>query len=235
MTPALGRRPLPPGDDEHIRKYPLRTLLPTVPTIVERTLKLNYDYRPKYDQGTEGACVGFASSWAMSILNRQFYDAQWLYRLAQANDEWPGENYDGTSVRAGMDMLKTYGHKVAWKGRNSPHDIRHGIESYHWARTVDEVRTAIDAGAPVVLGIDWYSSFDNPSIHRNESWIGRSTSIGQLRGGHAICCYGASDRREAVKLVNSWGSQFPTVWLGYKVLERLLAQGGEAAVITDRV
>ena len=34
------------------------------------------------DQGEEGACVGFALSRMMSLLNRQKYDARWLNRRA---------------------------------------------------------------------------------------------------------------------------------------------------------
>jgi hypothetical protein len=47
----------------------------------------------------------------MSLLNRKRYDAGWLYHEAQRIDEWPGEDYDGTSVRAGMDVLRTEGHR----------------------------------------------------------------------------------------------------------------------------
>jgi hypothetical protein len=41
-----------------------------------------------YDQGTEGACVGFSCSRMMSLLNRARYAGRWLYREAQIVDEW---------------------------------------------------------------------------------------------------------------------------------------------------
>ena len=50
-----------------------------------------------YNQGTEGACVGFGISRLTSQLNRKLYDGFWLYHEAQKIDEWPGEDYDGTS------------------------------------------------------------------------------------------------------------------------------------------
>ena len=53
-------------------------------------------WRAYYDQGHEGACVGFAASRAMSLLNRKRYDARWLYHEAQRVDEWEGEAYSGT-------------------------------------------------------------------------------------------------------------------------------------------
>ena len=55
--------------------------------------------------GHEGACVGFGISRLASHLNRKLYDGFWLYHEAQKIDEWPGEDYDGTSVRAGLDIL----------------------------------------------------------------------------------------------------------------------------------
>ena len=47
-----------------------------------------------YNQGSEGACVGFGISRLASQLNRKLYDGFWLYREAQKIDEWPGECVD---------------------------------------------------------------------------------------------------------------------------------------------
>lgn len=191
MTFALGRLPLPEGDTEHLDKYPLREAMPRAVDTVERVLPIPYAYRPKYDQSTEGACVGFAWSWALSILNRQYYDAFWLYREAQRVDEWPGENYSGTSVRAGGDVLRTQGHRLLHKHHHEHHpEAHHGIDRFRWATTVDDVRTAIAEGIPVVLGVEWFAGFDRPDKLSNEHWTGRG-DLGVIRGGHAICCYKA--------------------------------------------
>jgi hypothetical protein len=98
-----------------------------------------------YDQGAEGACVGFGSSRAMTLLNRRRYDARWLYHEAQKIDEWPGEDYSGTSVRAGMDVLRDVGH-CRVRGRNSdPANPAEGISANRWATSVDEVRTCLQS------------------------------------------------------------------------------------------
>ncbi len=233
MAHGLGRRP--PPDQKHSEKYPLRRTT-TVET-AERTLKLPYHYRPKYDQGKEGACVGFALSWAMSILNRQFYDAFWLYRQAQRVDDWPGEDYSGTSVRAGCDVLRDQGHRLLHQHSHEHHPERdHGIQRNEWATTVDSIRSCIASGVPVVMGVDWMTNFDAPVKKGREYWIGEG-DLGRIRGGHAICAYAVSDKRQAVKLVNSWSTSYPLVWLGYDVLQRLLdgiAYPGEATVLVDR-
>lgn len=242
MEPGeLGRRI--PTDWKHVDKYPLRTLVDFVEPVAkaERVLLLPWHYRTHYDQGTEGACVGFALSWGMSILNRQRYDARRLYREAQLIDEWsdtpPGE---GTSVRAGLDILRTRGHWTYQRNRiaTDPDPIW-GIVENRWATTVDEVRSAIQGtdrhqAVPVFFGINWYTAFDHPEKFKNEHWIGRG-ELGAIRGGHAICAYKVSDRRQAVGFVNSWGASYPTVWMPYTVVQRVLNESGEAGLVTDRV
>ncbi|MDQ3540361.1 MAG: hypothetical protein M3440_06700 [Chloroflexota bacterium] len=239
MNNGLGRRPLPDGDVKHLEKFPIRQLLPETVSTVERTLALPYRYRAKMDQGQEGACVGYASSWMMSILNRRFYDARWLYKEAQKIDEWPGESYSGTSVRAGMEVLRSIGHKFLHRHEHEHAPlIEDGIHEYRWATTVDEVRTCLAAGVPVGLGVDWMSNFSTPKKKSDGSyWIGEG-DLGTVQGGHMICCYAGSDRRQAVRLVNSWGKAWPLVWLPYATLQRLLdgiRQPGECAIVTDRI
>lgn len=99
-----------------------------------------------YDQGSEGACVGFAASRMMTLLNRQRYDAQWLYRQAQLFDTWsdtpPGE---GTSVRAAMDILRDRGHRRVWRGESRPTESGAGIAANRWATTVDEIRSVLQS------------------------------------------------------------------------------------------
>lgn len=106
-----------------------------------------------YDQGSEGACVGFSASRMMSLLNRVRYDARWLYREAQKVDAWPGENYEGTSVRAGLDVLRSRGHcRVGTLGKVYPEDVASGISVYRWATSPEEVHEAIQMPLARSLG-----------------------------------------------------------------------------------
>jgi hypothetical protein len=226
---------LPATDDKHLIKYPFRLAMPRTVETAENTLDLPHEYRPKYNQGNEGACGGFSGSWAGSIDNHRYYDARWLYKEAQKIDEWPGEDYEGTSVRAVLDVLKDVGHRRIYRGISKEASPAEGISEFRWALTVDEVRTALAGGRPVILGIEWFDVFDKPEKRGHQWWL--PEPIGYIAGGHAICCYGVSDRRQAVKLVNSWGSSYPLTWLPYATLEKLLRgfeYPGEAAVIMDR-
>lgn len=240
VTPGhgLGRKM---DEKNHARNMFPRLMTIGVPAVVNKRLNLPYQYVPKYDQGSEGACVGFAWSWAMSILNKRFYAARKLYLEAQFIDPWsdtPPE--EGTSVVAGATILASQGHWRFARGVTFPIAAIEGIQSFRSARTVDDIRYAINSGVPVVFGIDWWSDFDSPvwgdfSKGGNRWWIGRNPlSLGNIRGGHCICCFGARDDIEAVTLVNSWGSNYPIVNVPYKTIQFLLDRGGEAIVPVDK-
>lgn len=96
-----------------------------------------------YDQGSEGACVGFSLSRAMSWFNRQFYDGFWLYHTAQKYDEWDGEDYEGTSVRAGANVLRYLGHSRIYEGRTLQPQKIHGIDAYRWTNNVEDVLNVV--------------------------------------------------------------------------------------------
>ena len=72
----------------------------------------------------------------MTLLNRERLDAPWLYYEARKVDDWPGEDYSGTSVRAALDVLRARGHRRP--GATNP-DPAMGIAEFRWARTVDQV------------------------------------------------------------------------------------------------
>ncbi|MGW4486500.1 hypothetical protein ACWEOE_21965 [Amycolatopsis sp. NPDC004368] len=108
-----------------------------------------------YDQGAEGACVGFGWSRCMSLFNNEEYAARWLWDAAKRRDEWPetkpGDD-NGTSVRAAAEVLKDVGH-VKWRSKYADDtwqeregytaDVKQGIRAFRWARSVDEVHTAL--------------------------------------------------------------------------------------------
>lgn len=99
-----------------------------------------------YNQGSEGACVGFSLSRALSLMNRSRYDAFWLYRQAQAIDEWPETPpEEGTSVDAGCQILKNKGARRydSKTGKFLTESIYSGIQSYRWARSVEDIHAVL--------------------------------------------------------------------------------------------
>lgn len=108
-----------------------------------------------YNQGHEGACVGFGWSRCMSIFNGVEYTARWLWDSAKNRDEWPETNpgdENGTSVRAAAEVLKETGH-VLWdeayvdddwqKRAKYVPEAKQGIKAFRWAKSVDDVHAVL--------------------------------------------------------------------------------------------
>lgn len=180
------------------------------------------------DQGKEGACVGFG--WTAELLAMpENYDvdiptaekfALSIYRRAKILDDFPGENYNGTSVLAGAKALHELGY----------------IGSYRWAFSVDEVRDAVISEGPVVLGISWYDS-----MYETDAW-GLVKIGGKKVGGHCITVvgydpameiHGQDGPQEVFIWRNSWGQDYGKNgdgYIKYDDLKSLLADRGEACV-----
>lgn len=247
-------------DEETDRAEELYPFTAAAPSSVEHVLGLP-SWLDSHDQGREGSCVGHAVALERAIVNSaelhregshgyRRYDPITLWRAAKAIDEYPqtkpGDEL-GTSVRAAYEIARTMGlarvrsmHVV--NGVPIPTGLQdasaeEGVEEYRWARTVDAIRAAIVAETPVAIGVDWYTGFDSPIVKGNrERWLPLMAGAGRIRGGHSVALVGASDRRQAFRLVNSWGASYPPVWMPYATIEALLARrGGEAALVTDRL
>ncbi len=82
------------------------------------------------DQGEEGACTGFGLAAAINFLQWKHNGYQtrgletvsprMLYHLARAYDEWPGEDYEGSSCRGAMKGWHRHGacSEALWPYRN---------------------------------------------------------------------------------------------------------------------
>lgn len=105
-----------------------------------------------YDQGSEGACVGFGVARMLTHLNRKRYDAFDLYHRAQKIDEWPGEAYSGTSVRACLDVARDEGPRWVYRGTTRAPSLAEGISTNRWATDMTDLLTVLgrDVSASLV-------------------------------------------------------------------------------------
>ncbi len=171
---------------------------------------------PILDQLDTSECVGHAArSWltAGPFVNKNGPDQHEIYREARKVDEWPGESYDGTSVRGAFKVLKARGF----------------VSEYRWATTVDDILNHILTTGPVVMGTDWF--MEMMTTDRN----GFIQPSGSSVGGHAWLIIGAN-RSKGFRMVNSWGrgwGESGRAWLKIDHLVPLLAQDGEAAVAVE--
>lgn len=164
------------------------------------------------DQGREGACVGFgwsdelAATPKVVAVDNDFALA--LYHRAQQLDEYPGEDYSGTSVLAGAKAVMEH---VNSKGQQL-------IGEYRWCFGAEDALRAVGYHGPVVLGITWYDNMYTPDMN---NYIHAS---GNVVGGHCILMVGCTlvvkdaslpatmdnINRDAsfVVLHNSWGQDW---------------------------
>lgn len=214
-TRMFGRRYAP---DPRDTAYPLRTLLPLASA---RLYRYWNDFGWWGDQGRTPQCVAYAwTHWLEDGPVPQpgvppVVKPVVLYHEAQAVDEWPGEDYDGTSVRAGAKALTARGF----------------LSEYRWATRVAEITMALLEVGPVVVGTNWYEGMFTPGPG------GILSVTGALAGGHAYVLNGVNVTRGQVRVKNSWGRAWGLqgrAWLPFADLARLMAEDGEACLGVER-
>lgn len=132
-----------------------------------------------------------------------------LYAAAQRLDEWPGEDYNGTSVRAGAKVL-------AGQGR---------IVEYLWGASVAELRQFVLSRGTVVVGSDWHEEMFFPENHG-----GYLKLEGPVAGGHAWLVIGYNATKKAFRVLNSWGPDWGDngkAWISEEDMETLCGRGAE--------
>ena len=177
------------------------------------------------NQGTEGACTGFALAAVVNLLNMkrgQSFKAspRMFYEMAQKHDEWPGESYEGSSCRGAIrgwnnmgvcsDDEWTFVQKKpgnlsvarAQSARKNPlgayYRLRPDVVDYHAA--LNEV-DAVYVSARVHEG--WFE----PKAGRNRRLAVIQPHQNYI-GGHAFAIVGYNDLGFIVQ--NSWGKSWGT-------------------------
>lgn len=169
------------------------------------------------DQVDLPACCGFGAAGLVHCAPvRQWLDPVGLYYLAQHEDEWEGNDYDGTSVRGVMRVLSMLG----------------AIEEYRWTWDADHCAAWVLERGPVLLGTSWYEGMDTPN------GAGVMTLEGGNLGGHCYLAYGYNARTELFRIKNSYGEAWASG--GYAYLRRADLQAlleeddAEACVAIER-
>lgn len=205
------------------------TLTPT-PTLTQTPTPSNTSLTKRYwdDDGWWGnqlntpQCVGY--SWAHWIEDGPVphdgippiikpYD---IYYNAQKIDEWPGENYAGTSVRAAAKYLKNIG----------------AISSYYWAFDLNTlIKTVMELG-PVVVGTNWYYNMFYPSS------TGIIKASGRNAGGHAYVINGVDTKTKLFRIKNSWGKNWGDnghAYISFTDMSKLIKENGEICIAVENI
>lgn len=228
--PPLGRVYIP---DPRDMKYPLGTVI--APSAKgrnwQKTGRIWFPYKGfSWKNQKLSDCtwhgVGHAHQLAPIVRKNIFDISTGCYPWSQRNDEWAGENYEGTSVRAAIEFFR------------QPNTLPGGptVSGYRWARNMDEALWRLSAspeegGGPLVLGTDWYAGCDNlQSNPPEENWW---TPTGRNRGGHCYVIWGLAGKSKYVLTGNSHPGN-NQARMSLDVLEYLVFQAnGEAAAIQE--
>jgi hypothetical protein len=191
------------------------------PALVEvPTFRDMKEYRkvkaPILDQGKEGACTGYGLTAVVNYLlrtrkqlpSKEEVSADMLYRLARRYDEWPGENYDGSSARGAMKGWHKHGvcSTLTWKeagGRLTPkvsdEAVGNPLGAYYRVNHKDLVAMHC---AITEVGILYATA----SVHEGWDKVDKKGVIPfreQMLGGHAFAIVAYDDKGFWIQ--NSWG------------------------------
>lgn len=199
-----------------------------VPTLVEVPTHIELDeYRrwgvPILDQGLEGACTGFGlAAVAHYLLRRRQVDPdvteispRMFYEMAKRYDEWPGEDYDGSSARGAMKGWHKHGvcSNDLW-----PYDVNRPDQNLTNQRADDAVDRPLGAyfrvnhkdivamhSAMAEVGILYATAL----VHEGWSNVrddGTIPNDEKILGGHAFAI--VAYNQQGFWIQNSWGDDW---------------------------
>jgi C1A family cysteine protease len=200
--------------------YDPRDLLFVAPPLI---LPAIVDHRseatPVRDQGQEGTCTGHALTAAAELLYwRELgkppdFSERWAYEKAKEYDEWPGTDYEGSSVRGAIkawlkvglcdEKLWPYvagkpGQPAASAAKNA---ATHPLATYERCLGLENLRHAIHHRGVVVVGATIHQGWFEAQGKEVIPYSAQKKDV----GGHAFALVGYDDIRGLFWVKNSWG------------------------------
>jgi hypothetical protein len=188
------------------------------------------------DQGSEGACVGYALAAVINMsLSRKgertprknektLASARMLYEMARRYDEWKGVGYSGTSPRGAMKAWHHVGvaSERTWSNESEDRELTveraedarsRPLGAYYRVRDSDpiHVQAAVVEGDAVLASMWVHSGWRNDQLLppiKGGAPIKRIESRPAGRGLHAIAIIGYS--ADGLIVQNSWGPKWGT-------------------------
>ena len=178
-------------------------------------------HRAAFDQGELGSCTGNAMAGA--LMTEPYYhstrilvesNAVLLYEAATRLDKVAGVYPPDDTGSTGLAVAKA----AKRDGYISAYSHAFGLQHALGALTL----------APVITGINWYTSFDNP-LPTGECPLPADATV---RGGHEVELFGIDVENSQIWAYQSWGATWGglgngTFWFSYATFERLLAEKGD--------
>lgn len=185
------------------------------------------------DQGTEGACTGFALGAVINFLlaqrkRKHGVSPRMIYELARRYDEWPGEDYEGSSARGAMKGWVRHGvcRRTSWPddlhgaGQFNEKFAQEGLlvpgGSYYRVkhRQVRDMHAALNETGILYVTLMVHQGWMQPGPTTvNVDYVnnGKKARLklpviarrGRAEGGHAVALVGYTHQGFIVQ--NSWG------------------------------
>lgn len=261
------------------RQYhpPLRAIEPVYPQaeILGHAINLYMQHEMVLDQGKEGACTGFglgsvinALLWRRAVLNigvgsgvsiranaepPEKVSPRMLYHLARFYDEWPGEDYEGSSCRGALKAWFKHGvcRETLWPYRNPennraefvapgdgweedaasrPLGIYYRIEK----GSIRDIQAAIQEVGAVYCSARVHDGWTLPMLPRKKALRHADLPVIDwkpdidIKGGHAFALVGYSS--QGFVLQNSWGQDWGLSGFAILTYDDWLANGSDAWV-----
>lgn len=249
-TPERGTGLIPLSDEEYEaldERDPL--LRGTLPQFVD----LSSFFPVPGNQGAQGSCVGWAVGYALKTYQEAFetqtvrptsynhFSPAFVFNSIKQGDDC----FAGSRITDALDLVASYGavsmdafpYKEDACSPPSDDIIARGadfkIESYRRLErgNIFAIREALANEKPVVAGMYVYPSFGY--------WEGNGNYVHDPENEfpeeyHAVTIVGYDNERQALKLINSWGTDWGDdgyAWVDYRAARKLIR---EAYVTTDR-
>jgi hypothetical protein len=238
-----------PATEEQLSGIPLASV-PFAGDNLPPSVDLSVNLPPPGNQGRQNSCVGWTVAYALKSYHERveerisFLDSsgrlnlQRVFSPAFIYNQINNGRDGGSSFISALNLLSNQGaatwadipyNESDYLSRPSPAVIssarRYRID--YWRRVnvrdVKEVKAQLNAGYPVMAGVKTDEGFNNAG--RGFTWRGTS---GQIRGAHAILLIGYDDNRQALKLINSYGTEWGDSgygWVDYVHFTRVASEG----------
>jgi hypothetical protein len=188
--PNMGRAFI--SHDPRNRDFPIRALLGEALPLREKVWRRG----GAYDQGQDPHCVAYEGKGKLNTAPfsafedydvRSRYSTDAFYAGAQANDQWPGTDYDGTSAQGMLAHLTQ----------------QQIVSEYRWCFGIDDVLATLSHHGPVGVGAWWRGGMWDPDSENH-----LVSYSGSYDGGHQFEAIGIHPDVEEVEFMNSWGTSW---------------------------